>query len=270
MTVRPASTTLQCIQTSATMFENQAGVGCPRRMERSHGREEHSGYRSNRGDGWACHQNASRAKDTRQSVGSSDRYPIRAVERPGRGNCPRRSSRFEAVNEALKGITGAYFVYPIQVPGILDATAFFAQAALEQGVGAIVNMSQISSRRIAKSHAAQNHWIAECLLDRSGIPVTHLRPTFFAECLTYLSENIREKNMFPLPFGSARYAPIAAEDQGRVIAAILNDSAEHAGKIYPLYGPKELTQYEGSTILTQVLGKKITPIPAPIPPFLQI
>ena len=120
-----------------------------------------------------------------------------------------------------------------------------------------MNMSQISARRIAKSHAAQNHWIAERLLDRSGIPVTHLRPTFFAEWLMYVSESIREKDMFPLPFGNARYAPIAAEDQGRVIAAILNDSAEHAGKTYPLYGPKELTQYEVADILTQVLRGKL-------------
>src|ERR1700738_4244687 len=177
---------------------------------------------------------------------------------------------FETVNEALKGIAGAYFVYPIRVPGVREATAVFAQAALEQGVGAIVNMSQISARRIAKSHAAQNHWIAERLLDRSGIPVTHLRPTFFAEWITYLSESIREKNMFPLPFGDARYAPIAAEDQGRVIAAILNDSAEHAGKIYPLYGPKELTQYEVADILTQVLGRKITYVPVEIEAFSEI
>jgi uncharacterized protein YbjT (DUF2867 family) len=92
------------------------------------------------------------------------------------------------------------------------------------------------------------------LLDRSGIPVTHLRPTFFAEWLMYLSESIRERNMFPLPFGDARYSPIAAEDQGRVIAAILNDSAEHAGKTYPLYGPKESSQYEIADILTQVLN----------------
>jgi NAD(P)H dehydrogenase (quinone) len=83
-------------------------------------------------------------------------------------------------------------------------------------------MSQISARRIAKSHAAQNHWIAERLLDRSEIPVTHLRPTFFAEWLEHFSESIREKDMFPLPFGEARYAPIAAEEQGRGIAAILN------------------------------------------------
>jgi NAD(P)H dehydrogenase (quinone) len=30
------------------------------------------------------------------------------------------------------------------------------------------------------------------------------------------------------------------------------------GKIYPLYGPKELTQFEVADILTQVLGRKIT------------
>jgi NAD(P)H dehydrogenase (quinone) len=179
-------------------------------------------------------------------------------------------SDFAAVSEALQGITAAYFVFPVKVPGILEATAFFAQAALEQGVGAMVNMSQISARRIAKSHAAQNHWIAERLLDRSGIPVTHLRPTFFAEWLMYVSQSIREKNMFPLPFGDARYAPIAAEDQGRVIAAILNDFAEHAGKIYPLYGPKELTQYEVADILTQVLGRKITYVPVEIEAFSEI
>lgn len=179
-------------------------------------------------------------------------------------------SDFDALSEALKGITGAYFVFPIKVPGILEATAFFAQAAIEQGVSAIVNMSQISDRRIAKSHAAQNHWIAERLLDRSGIPVTHLRPTFFAEWLMYLSESIRQKNMFPLPFGEARYAPIAAEDQGRVIAAILNNPAEHAGKIYPLYGPKELSQYEIADILTQVLGRRISYVPLEIKDFMEI
>jgi NAD(P)H dehydrogenase (quinone) len=131
-------------------------------------------------------------------------------------------------------------------------------------------MSQISARRIAKSHAAQNHWIAERLLDRSGIPVTHLRPTFFAEWLLYFSDTIRQNNMFPLPFGDASCAPIAAEDQGRVIAAILSNPAEHAGKIYPLYGPEELTQYEVADLLTQVLGRKITYAAVEIEAFMEI
>lgn len=176
-------------------------------------------------------------------------------------------SDFDAVHAALDGITGAYFVYPIQIPGILESTAFFAQAAIEQGVGAIVNMSQISARRIAKSHAAQNHWFAERLLDRSGVPVTHLRPTFFAEWLMYQAKAIRENNLLPLPFGEARYAPIAAEDQGRVIAAILSNPAEHAGQTYPLYGPKELSQYEIAEELSAVLKRKISYLPMEIEAF---
>lgn len=179
-------------------------------------------------------------------------------------------SDFDAVTAALQGITAAYFVYPIQVPGILEATAFFAQAANEQGVGAIVNMSQVSARRVAKSHAARNHWIAERLLDRSGIPVTHLRPTLFAEWLMYMSRLIREKSIVALGFGKARYAPIVGEDIGRVIAAILNAPAAHAGKSYPLYGPTELRQYDIAEMLTQVLGRKITYQPVEIPAFKEM
>lgn len=179
-------------------------------------------------------------------------------------------SDFNAVSEALKGISAAYFVYPIQVPGILEATAFFSQAAIEEGVSAIVNMSQISARRIAKSHAAQNHWIAERLFDRCGISVTHLRPTLFCEWVIYFSQAIREKNILPLPYGEGRYAPIAGEDQGRVIAAILSDPAPHAGKIYPLFGPKELSLHDTADILTQVLGRKITYVAMEIEPFQQV
>ena len=179
-------------------------------------------------------------------------------------------SDFDAVDAALEGITGAYFVYPIQVPGILEATAYFAQAALERGVGAIVNMSQITARREAKSHAARNHWIAEQLLNRSGIPITHLRPTLFAEWLMYFAQAIREKSILPLPFGEARYAPISAEDQGRVIAAILNDPLEHAGKVYPLFGPTELSQAEIAEILSKALGRKITYVAMEIEPFKQV
>src|SRR6266851_9854253 len=163
-------------------------------------------------------------------------------------------SDFDSVSAALKGITGAYFLYPIQVPGILEATAFFAQAAIEEGVSFIVNMSQISARRVAKSHAAQGHWIAERLFDRSGIPVAHLRPTFFAEWLMYVAKFIKQQSELILPFGDARYAPIAAEDLGRVAASILADPLSYAGQVIPLFGSEELTQFEVAGILSDVLG----------------
>lgn len=171
------------------------------------------------------------------------------------------------ISNALKDISAAYYVYPITVGGIIESTAFFAQAALEQNVGHILNMSQISARRISKSHAAQNHWIAERIFDRSGVPVTHIRPTFFAEWITYYAKEIRENDRLTLPFGNAKYAPVTAEDQGNVIAAILSDPEQHAGQIYPLFGPVELTQYDVADMLSEVLGRKITYASMEIPEF---
>ncbi|MFE3830428.1 helix-turn-helix domain-containing protein [Streptomyces sp. NPDC059092] len=48
--------------------------------------------------------------------------------------------------EATKGIDALYFTYPI-LPGLMDATANVALASEENGVQAIVNMSQVSARR---------------------------------------------------------------------------------------------------------------------------
>lgn len=87
---------------------------------------------------------------------------------------------FDAMRAALHGVRGAYFCYSIR-PGILQATAYFAQAAREAGVDCVVNMSQISAREDARSHAAQDHWLSERVFDWSGLPVAHLRPTYFAE-----------------------------------------------------------------------------------------
>jgi NAD(P)H dehydrogenase (quinone) len=168
-------------------------------------------------------------------------------------------SNLDDVAKGLDGIFSAYFVYPIESGGI-QASAYFAQAASEAGVVAVVNMSQISARREATSIAARDHWVAERLLDRSGTPVTHIRPTFFAQWLTYPGQvaNIKRDGVLRLPFGDGRHAPIAAEDQGRVIATILRDPAPHAGQIYPLYGPVEMNHYEIAHEMSVALGRTVT------------
>ncbi len=161
---------------------------------------------------------------------------------------------FESVRGALEGIRSAYFVFPIK-PGILQSTAYFAQAAKEAGVEAIVNMSQASARRVARSHAAQDHWIAESLrlVRRAGnsssadpfCGVGSLRAGFI------------KAGFLPLPFGSGRHAPIAAEDQARVIANILTAPEAHRGQIYPLLGAKEISFPEMAEELGRVLGKAV-------------
>src|SRR2546428_4238692 len=78
------------------------------------------------------------------------------------------------VRAALRGVAGAYFCYPIR-PGIIQATAFFAHAAKEARVACVVNMSQISAREDAQSHAMCDHWLAERVFDGSGLTVAHRR-----------------------------------------------------------------------------------------------
>ena len=169
---------------------------------------------------------------------------------------------------ATVGTTAAYFCYPIR-PGLIQATAYFADAAKRAGLEAVVNLSQISARENSKSHAARDHWIAERVFDWSGVPVVHLRPTFFAQWLLYPRSRatIVEEGIIDLPYGEGRHAPIAAEDQARLIAAILAEPAAHLGKTYPLHGPIEQDQAGIAAAVSEVLGRKISYRPLTIPQY---
>jgi uncharacterized protein YbjT (DUF2867 family) len=173
---------------------------------------------------------------------------------------------FDAVSSALVGISAAYFCYPIDPPRLLDATAIFAQAASEAGVGAVVNMSQIPARR--EGHpGAREHWIAERLLDRTHLMTTHLRPTLFADTLSWQWVRHDGQGVLRLPLGNARHAPIASADLARVIAAILADPAPHDRQVYPLYGPEELDHYAIAQKMAQTLGIPVRYEPVDIPSF---
>ncbi|MCB8881975.1 NmrA family NAD(P)-binding protein [Acidisoma cellulosilytica] len=176
----------------------------------------------------------------------------------------------DAIRAAMEGIGSAYFLYPI-APGIIGAAAYFAQAAKEAGVGAIVNMSQISARRESASHAAQDHWVSERVFDWSGVPTTHLRPTFFADWLVYphFGKEIWARKAIEFPFADGRHAPIAADDQGRVIAHLLANPEGQGGKIYTLHGPVEMNHTEIAAAMSEVLGTKIDYAPTSIDAFRQ-
>jgi uncharacterized protein YbjT (DUF2867 family) len=172
------------------------------------------------------------------------------------------------IRAAMEGIRSAYFLHPI-APGILGAAAYFAQAAKEAGVTAIVNMSQISARRESASHAARDHWLSERVFDWSGVPTTHLRPTFFADWLVYphFAKEIWAEKKIVFPFGNGRHAPIASDDQGRVIAHLLADPKGHEGKTYALHGPVEMNHTEIAAAMSEVLGAKIEYAPKSIEAF---
>ena len=161
-----------------------------------------------------------------------------------------------AVRRALDEVQRAYFVYPMR-PGLIEAAAHFAEAALEAKTEFIVNMSQKTSRPDAISNSALLHWLAERIFNWATTPVTHLRPVIFHDWLLYMRRQIRD-GRFAVPFGATgRFAPIAAEDQGAVIAAILADPESHKGQTYDLFGPEELTAPKIAEIASQVLGHEV-------------
>ncbi|AUA16578.1 MULTISPECIES: NmrA family NAD(P)-binding protein [Streptomyces] len=159
----------------------------------------------------------------------------------------------DGVTAAMRGVTGAYLCHPI-LPGLIEATTYFAQAATEAGVRSVVNMSQISARRDAGSDAARQHWLCERLLDRTDLLTVHIRPTFFAEWLKLWWERRDGEGYLRLPFGEGRHAPIASADQSRVIAALLLDPEPHDRAAYSLHGPVELNHHDIADVMATTLG----------------
>jgi NAD(P)H dehydrogenase (quinone) len=174
------------------------------------------------------------------------------------------------VIRASEGVAAAYFCYPVR-PGLIQATAYFADAAKRSNLEILVNMSQISAREDSLSHAARDHWIAERIFDWSGAPTVHIRPTFFAQWLLYAHTRttLIGEGIIDLPYGQGRHAPIAAEDQARLIAAILASPAGHAGQTYTLHGPVELDQAGIAAAISQTLGRTIAYRPQTIAQYRQ-
>lgn len=173
---------------------------------------------------------------------------------------------FRDVSSAMRGVTGAYLTYPV-APGLLDATAVFAQAAAEAGVRSVVNMSQISARREAASNQARQHWLAERLLDRTPMLTAHLKPTFFAENIISFWALRGDHGVLRLPFGTGRHAPVAGVDQSYVIAAILENPEPHDRQAYPLYGPVEMDHYGIAEAVSRALGIPVTYDPVSVEEF---
>jgi NAD(P)H dehydrogenase (quinone) len=157
----------------------------------------------------------------------------------------------------MADVEAAYFVWPVQ-PGLIHAAVNFAQAARETGVSTVINLSQRSANRNSTSNSCRDSFIAEQVFNWSGLPVIHLRPTYFLEWLLYPWQlPYLRQGILRMPVGKGRHSPIAAEDQGRVIAALLRNPAEHIGTTIPISGPVEMDHEQMAAELSAALGRKI-------------
>ena len=177
--------------------------------------------------------------------------------------------QINTVRDAMQGVDAAYFVWPVQ-PGLINATVNFAQAARETGVKTVLNLSQRSANRESSSDSCRDTYIAEEILNWSGLPVIHLRPTYFLEWLLYPWQlPFLQQGVLRMPVGKGRHSPIAADDQGRAIAALLKNPEGHVGTTINLSGPEEMDHEQMAAQLSEALGRKIVFQDLPVEEYVQ-
>jgi uncharacterized protein YbjT (DUF2867 family) len=152
------------------------------------------------------------------------------------------------VVDAMAGTDRVFFSMSVS-PDYLKATTIICEAALEYGhLEVLVNMSQMTVSQmtltsVGESHQHRLHYLAEHVLNWSGVPVVHIRPTAFLDnpIFTWLAApSLRERNLLVLPFGTGHTSPIAASDVARAVVAVLIDPGDRVGEIYELTGPVSL------------------------------
>jgi len=152
------------------------------------------------------------------------------------------------VVDAMAGTQRMFFSMSVS-PDYLKATAIICEAALEYGnLEVLVNMSQMTVSQMTltsvdESHQHRLHYLAEHVLNWSGVPVVHIRPTAFLDnpiFTWFAAQSLRERNLLVLPFGTGRTSPIATSDVARAVVAVLVDPAQRIGNIYELTGPVSL------------------------------
>jgi uncharacterized protein YbjT (DUF2867 family) len=162
------------------------------------------------------------------------------------------------VTAALKGVRRIYFSMSLS-PYYTDAVSLMAAAARAQGdIEVFVNISEYEQSFMTFDHMTapeeerrarlgglvanwspqqRAHWVAEQVLEWSGVPTVNIQAAFFVEnpIMTWLALGSLADGELRLPFGDHRLAPIAGYDvaellctnrcpQGRARDAITNRS----------------------------------------------
>jgi uncharacterized protein YbjT (DUF2867 family) len=180
-------------------------------------------------------------------------------------------TRPESVAAALEGVGRMYFAMPVSPDHLLAATVV-ATVARERGeLAGLVGMSQMTVSQMtatstAESHQQRLHWLAEQVLNWSGLPVVHIRPTSFLDNPLFLAlaaRSIRENGTIALPFGTGRTSPVAVDDVARVVVTVLRDPAPHVGRVYQLTGPRAVDMTEIAAEFSRALGRPVSYVDVP-------
>ena len=178
---------------------------------------------------------------------------------------------------AMSGITRMFFNMSVS-PDYLQATAIMCVAAKDlDNLEVLVNMSQMTVSQMTATSTEESkqqrlHWLAEHVINWSGIPSVHVRPTVLLENPMFTmvaARSIRNTGQLILPFGTGRTSPVASSDVGEVVTAVLSAPRDHLGAVYELTGPATLNIDELAEQYAQALDRPVTAVSPPYDDWLK-
>jgi uncharacterized protein YbjT (DUF2867 family) len=175
------------------------------------------------------------------------------------------------VAAALGSVQRMFFSMSLS-PSLLEAAATVATVARAVGdLDALVAISQMTVSEMdalstSESHHQRLHWLSEQLLNWSGLPVVHVRPTVFLDTglfTTLAARSIADNGTIRLPFGTGRTSPIASDDVARVVATVLTDPGPYIGRALELTGPRSQDMNGVAAEYAAALGRPISYVDVP-------
>ena len=119
---------------------------------------------------------------------------------------------------------------------------------------------------MSESHHQRLHWLSEQVLNWSGLPVVHVRPTVFLDSplfTTLAARSIADSGTIRLPFGTGRTSPITTDDVARVVATILSDPGPYIGGVFELTGPRSQDMNGVADEYARALGRPVAYVDVP-------
>jgi uncharacterized protein YbjT (DUF2867 family) len=181
-------------------------------------------------------------------------------------------TRPETVAAALQGVARMFFAMAVSPDHLLAGAVVASVAKEHRKLEALVDLSQMTVSQMTatsteESHQQRLHWLVEQVLNWSGLPVVHIRPTVFLDTplfTTMAARSIQENGTIALPFGSGRTSPVAVDDVARVVATVLHEPAPHIGHVYELTGPRSVDMTELAAAFSRALSRPVSYVDVPL------
>ncbi|WP_116103638.1 SDR family oxidoreductase [Amycolatopsis thermalba] len=156
--------------------------------------------------------------------------------------------------DALAGVSTLFLVSGHEGPERMDLHRNAVRAAAEAGVDRVVYTSFLGAAPLATFTFAREHAETERLIRESGLRLTALRNTLYADVAPHF---VGADGVLRGPAGDGRLAWVARPEVARLAVECLLDDG-HAGQVYDVTGPEAIDLHETAALLSKATGREIT------------